>query len=114
MKKETLEAVAEILGNGYKCYVNKKTEEVHTADNVSLEDQQASDYQEYLPLEGPITFGFMQDYINSVEDFEKQSELLEAISFDNPFKNFKNAVYSTGLADEWIAYRIERIVEVIK
>ena len=113
MKKETLQAVADILGNGYKCYVNTTTEEVQTAENVSLEDQQSHNYKEYVPLEGPVIFGFMQDYVKSVEDFEKQSELLGAISFDNPFESFKTAVYSTGLADDWIAYRIARIMEVI-
>ena len=113
MKKSTLQAVADLLGNGYKCYVNNTTEEVRTSENVPLEDQHSDRYKEYVPLEGPIIFGFMQDYIKGVGDFEKQSELLEAISFDNPFKSFKTAVYSTGLADEWIAYRLERIVEII-
>lgn len=113
MKKETLHAVAEILGNGYKCYVNKATEEVHSAAEVSLEDQKSDVYQEYVPLEGEIVFGIMQDYINSVADFEKQSDLLESISFEQPFKSFKTKVYKVGLADEWIAYRTGRIVETL-
>lgn len=113
MKKETLQAVADILGNGYKCYVSTATEEVFTAENVKLEDQQSDAYIAYVPLEGPVIFGIMQDYIKGVADFEKQSELLESISFDNPFKNFKTRVYSTGLADEWIAYRTERIVALL-
>lgn len=114
MKKETLHAVAEILGNGYKCYVNKTTEEVYSAADISLEDQQSDNFKEYVPLDGPVVFGFMQSYVQSVKDFEQQSELLEALSFENPFKTFKTRVYSVGLADEWIAYRIERIVELIK
>jgi len=114
LKEETLQKVAEILGNGYKCYVNKSTEEVLTAEKVSLEDQQRDNYREYLPLEGPLTFGFMQDFVNGIEDFEKQSELLESISFEQPFKNFKTKIYNIGMADEWIAYRIQRIVELIK
>lgn len=113
MKKETLHAVAEILGNGYKCYVNKATEEVRSAADISLEDQKSDAYQEFVPLEGEIVFGIMQDYISSIEDFEKQSELLEAISFEQPFKSFKTMVYKVGLADEWITYRIKRIVETL-
>ncbi len=114
MKEETLNAIAEILGNGYKCYVHKASEEVHSAADLSLEEQKSADYQEYLPLDGPVVFGFMQDFIQGTEDFEKQSELMEAISFENPFKSFKTRVYQVGLADEWIAYRTERIVAVIK
>ena len=113
LKQETLHAIADILGNGYKCYVNNSTQEVLTAENVSLEDQKSGDYTEYVPLEGPVMFGFMQDYIQNVDDFEKQSELLEAISFEHPFKNFKTRIYSTGLADEWIAYRTEKIAKEI-
>lgn len=113
MKKETKEAVAAIIGNGYKCYVNLATEEVYTADSIDLDKQQSSDYKEFVPLEGPVTFGIMQDYIQSVEDFEKQSELLESVSFDSPFKNFKTKVYGIGLADEWIAYRTECIVDTL-
>ena len=38
MREETLKTVAGILGNGYTCFVNKQTEEVFSAENISLAD----------------------------------------------------------------------------
>ena len=105
MKHDTLLEVAEILGNGYKCYVKLADESVHTADTVSLEDQKSDAYQELVPLEGEVTFGIMERYTASVSDFGKQSELMEALSFDQPFLNFKRKLYAIGLADAWLPFR---------
>ncbi len=113
MKHDTLLEVAEILGNGYKCYVKLADESVHTADTVSLEDQKSDAYQEFVPLEGEVTFGIMERYTASVSDFEKQSELIEALSFDQPFLNFKRKAYAIGLADEWLPYRAEAIAKIL-
>lgn len=111
--KNSLHHVAEILGNGYKCYLNKESGEVFQADAISIEDRGAEHYLEYNPLESKIIFGFMQDFCAQVEDFGKQSELMEALLYNQPFQSFKNKTYNLGLADDWIAYRTERIVEVI-
>ena len=51
MKKETFDAIACILGNGYTCFVNKKTEEVFSAEAISLAEQKSTDYQAFEPLE---------------------------------------------------------------
>lgn len=114
VKEETQQAIAAIVGNGYKCYAHKTTEQVFTADDISLEHQKSDTYAEYVPLDASFTFGFMQSFVQTVDDFEKQSELLEAISFESPFKNFKTKVYSLGLGDEWLAYRAICIIDVLK
>ena len=113
MKKETLAAVAAILGDGYKCYASESTGEVYAAEDINLEDRKAGDYKEFVPLEGPVTFGIMEQYCAVVEDFGKQSELMETLMYEQPFQNFKRKVYAIGLADEWIAFRIEKIVEIL-
>lgn len=114
MNTKTLTEVAAILGNGYKCYANNATGEVSAADEISLEDRKAGDYTEYSPLAGPDMFKIMEEYCTKVEDFEKQSELMEAMMFDSPFQSFKRKVYAIGLADEWIAFRTAKIVETLK
>lgn len=114
MKRETLESVAGILGNGYKCYVNKSTEEVFSAADLNLEQQKSVDFQEFIPIEGPIVFGMMEQFTASVEDFEKQSQLMEALMYDQPFTTFKRKTYDVNLANEWIAYRMDKIVEILE
>ena len=113
MKKETLHAVAAIIGNGYKCYASEATGEVLKAEEINLEDRKEGNFKEYVPLEGPITFKIMEEYVSIVEDFGKQSELMEALLYDQPFQNFKRKVYAIGLADEWIAFRTDKIVALI-
>lgn len=109
--KETLAAVAAILGNGYKCYANKENGEVFASEDISVEERKKGDFEEFVPLEGPVTFGIMEKYCAVVEDFGKQSELMETLLYEQPFQNFKRKVYAIGLADEWIAFRTDRIVE---
>ena len=113
MKHNTLLEVAEILGNGYKCYVKLADETVHTVNMIDLEKKQSDDYQEFVPLEGEVTFGIMERYTAGVVDFEKQSELMEALTFEQPFQNFKRKVYNIGLADEWLVYRAEAIAKLL-
>lgn len=114
MKIETLNAVAEILGNGYKCYVHSLTEEVFSAENIDVETRKKDDYQEFVPLEGSVTFGIMKDYVSAVDNFEHQSELMEALSYDQPFLTFKRKVYALHIADSWIAYRNQHIVHMLE
>ena len=112
-KKETLEAVAAIIGDGYKCYASEATGEVLKAEEINLEARKEGNFKEYVPLEGPITFKMMEEYVASVEDFGKQSELLETLLYEQPFQTFKRKVYAIGLADEWIAFRTQKIVAII-
>jgi len=114
LNKETLTAVAAILGNGYKCYASESTGEVFAAEDINLEDRKAGNFKEFVPLDGPITFGIMEHYCALVEDFGKQSELMEAMMYEQPFLTFKRKVYAIGLADEWIAYRTSKIVEILE
>ena len=114
MKEETLLEVAGILGNGYKCYVKLADESIHTVESISLAEKQSNEYKEFVPLESVVTFGIMERYTASVSDFEKQSELMEALTFEQPFQNFKRNVYKIGLADEWLAYRAAEIAKVLK
>jgi hypothetical protein len=113
LKKETLEAVAAIIGDGYKCYASEQTGEVLKAEEINLEARKEGNFKEYVPLEGPITFKLMEEYVASVEDFGKQSELMETLMYEQPFQTFKRKVYAIGLADEWIAFRIQKIVAII-
>jgi hypothetical protein len=55
----------------------------------------------------------MERYTAGVADFEKQSELMEALTFDQPFLNFKRKVYAIGLADEWLPYRADAIAKLL-
>ena len=113
MREETLKTVAGILGNGYTCFVNKQTEEVFSAENISLAEQKSSEYKSFVPLESKVVFGIMQEFTASVEDFSDQSELMEALTFEQPFSNFKQKVYKIHRADEWIAFRNQQIVELL-
>lgn len=113
MKKETLQTVATILGNGYKCFVNTTTEEVYEVEQFTTELKAEIKYKEYVPLEGTIFFNLMKEYCATVEDFDYQSQLMETLLYEQPFQHFKRKVYALGLADEWIAYRTQKIVEIL-
>ena len=114
MKKETLTAIADIIGNGYKCYASDTSEEVFTAEDINLEDRKAGNFKEYVPLDGAVTFGIMKDYCATVTDFGKQSELMETLLYEQPFQSFKRKVYAIHLADEWLIYRTQKIVELLE
>lgn len=113
-EEKHLSEIAEILGNGYKCYLNLETKEVLQADAISLEERTSDKFREYTPLEGKVMFGFMKDFCSQISDFEKQSEMMETLLYEQPFQNFKSKVYSIGLADDWLAYRTKRIVETLR
>ena len=114
MREETLKTVAGILGNGYTCFVDKQTEEVFSAEDISLAEQKSPEYKSFVPLEGKVVFGMMEEFTASVEDFSNQSELMEALTFEQPFSNFKQKVYKINLADDWIAFRTQKIVEILQ
>ena len=38
---------------------------------------------------------------------------MEALTFEQPFSNFKQKVYKIHRADEWIAFRNQQIVELL-
>ena len=113
LKQDTLTAVAAILGNGYKCYVNLANEEVFSSEDISLEARKAGDFKEFIPLEGPEMFKLMEAYCASVEDFGNQSELMECLMYEQPFQSFKKKVYALHIADDWIAYRTEKIASML-
>jgi len=75
--------------------------------------QKSDDYETFVPLESKLVFAMMQAYTASVEDFSDQSELMEALTFEQPFSNFKQKVYKIHRADEWIAFRNQQIVELL-
>jgi len=113
LNKDVLKEVAKTIGNGYKCYVNTASGEVFAADEIDLDTRQGSDFQEFVPLEGPLFFKLMEDFVATIEDFEKQSDLMETLMYEQPFQNFKRKVYAIHLADEWIEYRTKKIVEIL-
>ena len=113
MKDTMLHNVAEILGNGYKCYANTESGEVYAVDEITVEQREHPSIKEYVPLEGPVFYELMKKYCAQVEDFEKQSELMEAMLYEQPFQNFKRKVYALHIADDWIAYRTKAIVEML-
>jgi hypothetical protein len=113
LNKETLLKVAAILGDGYSCFANAETGEVFTADEIDLEARKADHIKEFTPIDSTTTFAIMQDYTATVDDFEKQSELMEILLYDQPFLNFKRKVYAVNLAEEWLAYRAERIATLL-
>jgi len=114
MSPKTLEAIATILGNGYTCFVHREREEVFSAADLTLEEQKSAEYKCFIPLESKVMFNMMEAYTASIEDFEQQSALMEALTFEQPFSNFKKKVYQFHLADGWIAYRTQKIIETLQ
>ncbi len=113
MNQETLNQIAGILGNGYKCFVDIKTEEVYEVEQFTSELKSSIEYKEYVPLEGPEFFKIMESYCSQVEDFDHQSQLMETLLYDQPFQSFKRKVYDLRIADDWIAYRTKSIADII-
>lgn len=113
MNDNMLYKIAEILGNGYKCYAKTTTGEVFSVEGITAEQRGSADIKEFVPLEGPAFFKIMKNYCSQLDDFEKQSELMETLLYDQPFLNFKRKTYSLNLADDWIAYRTNAIVDLL-
>jgi hypothetical protein len=100
IKKE----IVEILQRGRKCYWDKESNSV-----VEIGDEDEFPKEEgklaISPPESVFVFKLMEGYTAQLEDFEKQSELMESLSFGQPFANFRERVFRLRLNDDWHQFR---------
>ncbi|MBT8327399.1 MAG: hypothetical protein KJP21_06730 [Bacteroidia bacterium] len=127
INEKQIAEVAEELTKGKRCYIHNSSNEIicllnKSDDELGEEDAklnahvQASleDYKEVLPPSSTLVFKMMDAFTASIEDFEKQSELMQALSFEQPFANFRTKVFRLKMEQEWNDFRLPKFIEVVK
>lgn len=120
-------AIAAELEVGKRCYVhletgdvvsifNKPDNELDDDDqrNLDLVNSHPKAYKEFLPPSSTLVYKMMEQFTAAVEDFEKQSELMQTLSYEQPFANFRTKVYRLQLEKEWHLFRSKEFAEVVK
>ncbi len=104
---ETKDQIVEILERGRTCVWNKSTNEV-----VEVADEKSEHTGTVIiPPQSVFVFKLMEEYTSKVDDFEKQSQLMESLSYERPFATFKDKVYKLRLQGDWQKFRRQRFVE---
>ncbi len=127
INEKQIAEVAEELVKGKRCYIHNATKDIicvlNKSDNELDEDDtlanakvqsDVANYKEILPPSSTLVFKMMESFTASVEDFEKQSDLMETLSFEQPFANFRTKVFRLKLEKEWNAFRAIQFNEVVK
>ncbi len=104
-----LKEVAELLIKGEKCYIDNATNQVYTDGNLG----ENTNVIEIKAPNSTQSFKMMEAFANSIEDFEQQSELYEALQYEQPFANFRQKVFQLRIHENWNKYRLEKLVEFI-
>ena len=119
--------IAEELVKGKRCYIHNSTSEIICVINKSdaeLDEQDTisnakvqadlENYKEVLPPSSTLVFKMMESFTATVEDFENQSELMQILSFEQPFANFRTKVFRLNLEKDWSTFRIPEFIQVVK
>lgn len=91
-----------VLLNGRRCYINDANEVVALIDQPAPEGVKV-----YDPPTSTEVYHMMQDFIGQVDDFEQQSELMEAITFEQPFATFRQATNRLRISDRWNEFQMK-------
>ena len=125
-KKQLFRDIAEEVNLGQTCYLDKETKAFFCVPNFD-EDASAEDAletelaklkkerQDFIKLEQPdSTSGYkmMEDFVQSIDDFEIQSDFMEALYYERPFASFKQKVKKHSFTSEWNTFRKERLAEL--
>jgi hypothetical protein len=114
-------------------YLNRKTgeiitvaeqdfidaEELESIDHLPVWQQEAllnaydvlEHYENYqkLPTKYELNeYEMMEDFCYSINDPQRQADLLKAIKGKGAFRRFKDQVMSVGLDEQWYSFREER------
>lgn len=118
--------IAEELNLGQVCYYNKKLKDFFCipdtddldADLFTEERKRIkNEKKDLIILRQPhsrVTFLLMEEFIQGIDDFEIQSELIEAISFDKPFARFKQKARNYKIEGDWCKFRDAKHAEIIE
>jgi len=127
-KKQLFRDIAEEVNLGQTCYLDKETKAFFCVPNFD-EDASAEDAlgtelaklkkerQDFIKLEQPdSTSGYkmMEDFVQSIDDFEIQSDFMEALYYERPFASFKQKVKKHSFTSEWNTFRKERLAELFE
>lgn len=127
INEKQIAEVANELVKGKRCYLHNSTNEIICVMNKSdaeLDEQDVlsnakvqadlASYKEILPPSSTLVFKMMESFTASVEDFEQQSELMEVLSFEQPFANFRTKVFRLKMEKEWHEFRTPEFIQVVK
>ena len=125
-KKSIYLEIAEELNLGQVCYYNKKSKDFFCIpdtddldEDVFIEEQKRLETEEkdLVTLRQPhsrVTFLLMEEFIQGIDDFEIQSELIESISFERPFASFKQKTRKYKIEGDWAQFRDAKHAEIIE
>jgi hypothetical protein len=126
--KKLYRDIAEEVNLGQTCYINKETkeffcipnfedtevvEEAFAAELAQLEEEK----EQLIKLEQPdgkAGYKMMEDFVQAIDDFEIQSDFMEALYYERPFASFKQKVRKHSYTSEWNHFRKEKLAELFE
>jgi hypothetical protein len=133
VKLQTIMEEMEVQSEETSTYLNRKTGEITTIaeqDFIDAEELESIDHltdwqqkalcnacdvlenheiYQQLPTKYELNeYEMMEDFCYSINDPQRQADLLKAIKGKGAFRRFKNQVMSVGLDEMWYSFREER------
>ncbi len=131
---EKLKDIAAELASGNICYYEISTGEVLSAPNMDPDEFEAitgeksdapaimklveaspDNYIEIEPPESYQSFGFMEDFIETISDGRTQNYFALSIRKKSPFQQFRNCLLNyPDIRQKWFVYKDQRMVAYVK
>lgn len=101
LHKETHEILAYPIGDGLTDeefdYIEQEVMKVINTDPAS--------YIRFDPPNSDESFEMMELFVETLKNAQLKARLLDALSSRKPFRNFRNAIQSEEIENDWYAYK---------
>jgi hypothetical protein len=130
LTEKQIEEIAEYLELGFKCYYNLKSDKIVTipdfdswcSDNEEFWDdvikeleENWDDFYEFERVESRISYRFMADFAESLDDTKLQDKLIKALNRPKPFRNFKWEIDDSGeYRQQWFDFKKSCFIQWVK
>jgi hypothetical protein len=126
VSNEIIQQIADNLEIGLKCFIHKETfelvlfpeedpDEEEWREDIEKLDKEPDNYLEIGNMSSEDSFRLMEEFVQSVEDFDIQSRLMQAIQGHKPFANFKHQIHQAGaFRQRWFDFKKMKLIEWVQ
>lgn len=130
LSEEQIKSIAEDLDIGMKVYIHTETNEIKTiidleqhydADTEAWEEdindieENIDKYFQFERMDSRESFQLMEDFVETVKDYDLKDKLESSLSRSKPFRNFKNIIDAEDYyRQQWFNFKDERNIEFVK
>ena len=128
---EQINEIAQELDSGFKCYWNKKSNELlfipdelrhpdmeieHWEDDLKKLKKNRKDFKEIPPLEPRDSLKMMREFIGTLSDSNSLKEtLLDAMNKSKAFREFKFVIDNSGdYRQKWFDFKNQKLEEWVR